>query len=72
MIRSDEINYEDLLISALITIAPKTVMLHFASAAGKANTVVETIKSVFAGRVTVCRGCKLCMHEIKAPETERN
>lgn len=70
MIRSDEINYEDLLISALITIAPQTVMLHFASAAGKTNAVVETIKSVFTGRVSICRGCKLCSHEIN--ETERN
>lgn len=72
MIRSEEINYEDLLISALITIAPQTVMLHFASDSGKAHTVVETIQNVFAGRVAVCRGCTLCMNEISAPETERN
>lgn len=72
MLRNDEINYEDLLISALITIAPQTVILHLASAAGKASTVVETIKSVFAGRVDVCRGCKLCNREASAPETERN
>ena len=72
MIRSDEINYEDLLISALITIAPRTITLHFASVPGKAPAVVETIKNVFAGRVAVCCGCKLCMAEISAPETERN
>lgn len=72
MIKSDEINYEDLLISALITIAPRTITLHFASVSGKAPAVVETIKNVFAGRVAVCRGCKLCLPEISAPETERN
>lgn len=72
MIRSDEINYEDLLISALITIAPRTITLHFASVSAKAPAVVETIKNVFAGRVEVCCGCKLCMTEISTPETERN
>ncbi len=69
MIRSEEINYEDLLISALITIAPQTVMLHFAAVPGKTHPVVETIQNVFAGRVVLCRGCKLCKSEISAPET---
>ncbi len=69
MIRSEEINYEDLLISALITIAPQTVMLHFAAAPGKTHPVVETIQNVFAGRVVMCRGCKLCKSENIAPET---
>lgn len=69
MIRSEEINYEDLLISALITIAPQTVMLHFAAAPVKTHPVVETIQHVFAGRVAVCRGCKLCRTEVIAPET---
>lgn len=67
--RSEEINYEDLLISALITIAPQNVMLHFAPGAGRALTVVETVKNVFAGRVVVCQGCELCGGEAAAPGT---
>ena len=54
-----EINYEDLLISALITIAPSSVLLHY-----KENEVgaraTDTIKSVFGERVKFCDGCKLC------------
>lgn len=54
-----EINYEDLLISALITIAPREIVFH----TGKAEvppTTVETIKSIFPQRVSICRGCELC------------
>lgn len=72
MIRGEDINYEDLLISALITIAPQTVIMHFASAAGPASPVVETVQNVFAGRVTFCHGCKLCRGETVTPEFERN
>jgi len=55
----NEINYEDLLISALITIAPKEIVLHFREA-GKFSSVVSTIKSVFGVRATSCTGCELC------------
>lgn len=72
MIGNEEINYEDMLISALITIAPQTVMLHFSSELGKTHSAVETIQKVFAGRVSICRGCSLCINNIGIPETERN
>lgn len=54
-----EINYEDLLISALITIAPREIIFH----AGKAEvptTTLETVKNIFTQRVNLCRGCELC------------
>lgn len=54
-----EINYEDLLISALITIAPKEIIFH----TGKAevpSTTMEAIKSIFSHRVGICRECELC------------
>ncbi len=54
-----EINFEDLLISALITIAPNTVVLHMADN-GQHSRTVDTIKSVFGDRVRCCRGCKIC------------
>ncbi|WP_122629613.1 putative sporulation protein YtxC [Lucifera butyrica] len=56
---TEEINYEDSVISALITIAPYTIMVHGNNLA-KAQEVVETIKNVFDGRVVVCGGCDLC------------
>jgi putative sporulation protein YtxC len=55
----DEINYEDLLISALITIAPRNVMLHCANQA-RAQNIVTTIRNVFEGRVVLCEGCDIC------------
>ncbi|SFH35174.1 putative sporulation protein YtxC [Desulfotomaculum arcticum] len=55
----NEINYEDLLISALITIAPREVKFH--SGTGEMpSSIVNTIKSVFVGRVSKCSGCSIC------------
>ncbi|MEW5954470.1 MAG: putative sporulation protein YtxC [Bacillota bacterium] len=54
-----EINYEDLLISALITMAPKKIIFHFEQL-NEMETMVNTIKAVFTGRVSHCKGCTLC------------
>lgn len=56
---SDDINYEDLVISALITIAPQNVMLHYTNG-HQGETLVDTVQSVFEGRVMLCTGCELC------------
>ena len=55
----NEINFVDLLISALITIAPKQVTLHYKSREGHSVTL-DTIKNVFEGKVNECMGCILC------------
>ncbi len=55
----NEINYEDLLISALITIAPKEITLHYQDNNSQ-GVPLDTIKNVFTGRVKECRGCNLC------------
>lgn len=57
-----EINYEDLLISALITIAPKKITVHMGNGDFPASTL-ETICQVFAERVTKCQGCSLCRQQ---------
>jgi len=59
-----EINYEDLLISALITMAPKNITLHCTSGAGP-GAMLETIRNVFDGRVKECPGCDLCVASLK-------
>ncbi len=54
-----EINYEDLLISSLITIAPREIVFH----TGKAEVppaTLETVGNIFSQRVSLCRGCDLC------------
>lgn len=58
----NEINYEDLLISALITIAPNKIVFHGCTP-NKPDSTLETIKNVFAGRVSQCAGCKLCQKQ---------
>jgi putative sporulation protein YtxC len=67
-----EINYDDLLISALITIAPKKIVLH-SFENNSYLKVIETIKSVFGDRVSYCSGCDICKGIIKAElNLERN
>ena len=55
----NELNYEDLLISALITIAPRKINIHRACKENHVTTL-ETIKNIFTGRVSECSGCSLC------------
>lgn len=57
-----QINYEDLMISSLITIAPSRITLHV-STANLRDEAVETVRSVFGERVTLCRGCELCLRD---------
>ncbi len=54
-----ELNSEDLLVSALITIAPERIILHCPTDLDRLE-YLDTIRSVFEGRVTTCRGCHLC------------
>lgn len=61
-VMDNEINYEDLLISALITIAPNKIVFHCGSI-NKPSTTIETVKNVFEGKVSECRGCKLCQSQ---------
>ena len=58
MQREDYINYEDLLITALITIAPYSIMVHMhESQNATIQNVVETIKNIFNERIVICYGC---------------
>ncbi|HYG56503.1 MAG TPA: putative sporulation protein YtxC, partial [Symbiobacteriaceae bacterium] len=54
-----EVNYEDLLISALITLAPRSVTVH-ADPTTERDESVETIKGVFGERVRICCACEFC------------
>lgn len=57
-----EINYEDLLISALITIAPNKIVFH-CSPQYKSSSTIDTIRNVFENKVALCSGCKLCQNQ---------
>ncbi|MEJ6950009.1 sporulation protein YtxC [Natronospora cellulosivora (SeqCode)] len=51
----EEVEYEDLLISALINVAPESIVLHF-----KNEETEDTVKKIFSERVKNCSGCNFC------------
>ncbi len=55
-LRDEGLKYEDLLLSALITLSPQRIILHHS----KSTNIVNTILNVFKERVTFCRDCELC------------
>jgi putative sporulation protein YtxC len=54
-----EVNWEDLLVSALITLAPRQILIHGADASNWDESL-ETIRRVFADRVAFCSACPIC------------
>ncbi|SMC94423.1 putative sporulation protein YtxC [Sporomusa malonica] len=65
---STNLNYEDLLISALITIAPHNIMVHSTNRV-RDQEALETIRSVFDGRVLLCDGCEMCVADYTGKST---
>ncbi|MFZ5823244.1 MAG: putative sporulation protein YtxC [Bacillota bacterium] len=55
-----EVNYEDLLISALITLAPRSLTVHVQNRSDDRDEALETITGVFGERAVVCDGCSFC------------
>lgn len=62
LIEHHYLSYEDLLMSALITMAPTEIMIHQGNAPDGVK-MIETIHRVFASKVKLCNGCKLCSIE---------
>lgn len=60
----NNINYDDLLISSLITIAPTRIVFHN-GAVSEGSEILDTIKKVFHNKIAYCHGCELCY--IKKP-----
>lgn len=50
---------EDMLISILITLAPKRIIWHSTENSENHN-ITKTIKAIFKNRFSVCSGCELC------------
>jgi putative sporulation protein YtxC len=58
-VNEGEMNYDDLLVSSLITLAPQNLIIHGINKM-KNKELLETIKSVFSGKVILCFDCELC------------
>ena len=59
-VSEEEINFDDLLVSSLITLAPNKIYIHLVGQI-KNKELMETIKNVFVGKVVFCSGCELCL-----------
>ncbi|MCX7781438.1 MAG: putative sporulation protein YtxC [Negativicutes bacterium] len=67
MQNADEINYEDLLVSALISLAPHHIIIHNKTSINT-QELAGTIESVFEDRVALCdSGCAFCNTDIISP-----
>ncbi len=51
-----QLDYEDLLISALITTAPEEIILHFKEPV----SLLKTLENVFGDKISICLGCDYC------------
>lgn len=69
-ITGGEINYDDLLVSSLITLAPRNLIIHCAGQF-RNKELLETIKNVFYGRVQICSGCDICVMNMAKSETKK-
>lgn len=58
-ISETEISHDDLLVSSLITLAPRNIIVHNWERF-KNRKLLDTIKSVFSGKVVLCNGCEVC------------
>ncbi|EPR09520.1 putative sporulation protein YtxC [Ruminiclostridium papyrosolvens] len=54
-----DISHDDLLVSSLITLAPKNIIVHNWERF-KNKKLLDTIKNVFSGKVVLCNGCDIC------------
>ncbi len=58
-IGEEPLSTEEILLSALISIAPKEILLHHA--AGHMQwEIMETVQKLFAGHVHLCENCQIC------------
>lgn len=69
-ISEGEINYDDLLVSSLITLAPKKIIIH-GTGQFRNKELMETIKNVFSGKVIICNGCEICAINIVKSEQKK-
>lgn len=70
-ISDGNMNFDDLLISTLITISPRTIYIHDIDSF-RNKELAKTIKSVFNERIVDCSGCELCRSERKLGEVKES
>lgn len=69
-ISEGEINFDDLLVSSLITLAPRKIVIH-STGQFRNKELLETIKNVFSGKVVICSGCDSCLINMIKSENKK-
>lgn len=64
-----EINFEDMIISTLITVSPQQIYIHTRE---PELQVIKTIKQIFENRVELCGYCRLCHNLDRGAAAEYN
>ena len=59
----DGISKDDLLISSIITIAPKTIIIHGCEKINN-EEIIKILENVFVDKVIYCKGCELCKQQM--------
>lgn len=63
-----ELNYEDMVVSALISASPKQIHIHTRDPESQS---IKTIQQIFEGRTIICTCCKLCKPYLGDWQAER-
>ena len=58
----DERDYEDLLVSMLVTVAPRHILLH-RNVLPRYPRAVEALKRIFGSRIAYCNNCSYCRQD---------
>lgn len=61
---TDDISTDDVLVSVLITLAPRRVVLHGSSGKLPCNESIKIIKKVFKEKIVTCTGCDRCRESL--------
>ncbi len=63
-----ELNYEDMVVSALISASPKKIHIHTREPESQS---IKTIQQIFEGRTSICTCCQLCKNSLGEWKAER-
>lgn len=58
-----EISYEDLLVTILVSLAPRQIVFHGTADESNTSFSRKTIRDIFPGSVKECGGCDLCLKQ---------
>jgi putative sporulation protein YtxC len=53
-----EVNFEDMIVSTLITVAPQQIYIHTREPEAQ---IIKTIMQIFEGRFSICDYCRQCV-----------